>query len=286
MSTQRRPGAFLAALAQVATCPGQFRHNLERHLDAVDRAASTGADLVLFPELSLSGYLLAHGVMEAAFDADDARLRPLLDASRRLSIVVGVPLRERGGGISNAALLLEEGEVRGIHRKLYLPTYGMFDEGRYFVPGRRLAPLTSRLGRFGVLICEDAWHLSTAVLLAQEGVDAFLVVAGGPTEIDGGAQPGGTRRWHWIVGATAVTCVTPVCFANRCGWEEGILFGGGSWAVDARGGSLAEPAPAVGEALVMATVSAADTARTRTLVPIPDAERRDLWRRALEDGDA
>ncbi len=286
MSTQRRPGTFLAALAQVATCPGQYGHNLERHLDAVDRARRAGADLVLFPELSLSGYLLAHGVMEEAFDADDPRLRPLLDASRRLSIVVGVPLRERGGGISNAALLLEEGEVRGIHRKLYLPTYGMFDEGRYFVPGRGLAPLDSRLGRFGVLICEDAWHLSTAVLLAQEGVDAFLIVAGGPTEIDGGEQPGGTRRWHWIVGATAVTCVTPVCFANRCGWEEGILFGGGSWAVDARGGSLSEPAPAVGEALVMASVSAADTARTRTLVPILNAERRDLWRRFERDGDA
>lgn len=286
MSTQKRPGQFLAALAQVATCPGQFRHNLERHLEAVDRARTVGADLVLFPELSLSGYLLAHGVMEEAFAADDPRLRPLLDASRRVSIVIGAPLREPAGGISNAALLLEDGEVRGIHRKLYLPTYGMFDEGRYFVPGRRLTPLVSRLGRFGVLICEDAWHLSTAVLLAQAGVDALLIVAGGPTEIDGGDEPAGTRRWHWIVGATAVTSVTPVCFANRCGWEEGVLFGGGSWAVDARGRSLVDPAPAVEESLTMAPVSAADTARTRTLVPILNAERRDLWRQLTEASDA
>lgn len=94
---------------------------------------------------------------------------------------MGLPLWEPDGRISNAALLLEGGELRGVHRKLYLPTYGMFDEGRYFVPGPRLQPLECSLGRFGVLICEDAWHLSSSALLAQAGAEAFLVMAGGPT---------------------------------------------------------------------------------------------------------
>jgi len=276
---------LVVALAQIATCPGQYRHNLDTHLDMAARARAAGASLVLFPELSLSGYLLAHGVVEAACTLDDPRLRPLRDASRDIALLVGLPLREPCGGISNAAVLLEGGEVRGVHRKLYLPTYGMFDEGRYFVPGPRLAPLECRLGRFGVLICEDAWHLSSAVLLARARVDALLVVAGGPTEIDGGDVPAGTRRWRWIAGAVAVTCVTPVFFANRCGWEEGILFGGGSWAVDAGGRGLAEPAPALDEALVLAPLSHAATAHARTLVPILDAERPDLWRAALADAD-
>ncbi|MFI5142684.1 MAG: nitrilase-related carbon-nitrogen hydrolase [Thermoanaerobaculales bacterium] len=277
-----RPSEFVVALAQIATCPAQLRHNLERHLDMAAQARQAGARLVVFPELSLSGYLLAHGVFELAFDRDDARLAPLLALSREITLLVGLPLREPKGGISNAAVLLEGGEVRGIHRKLYLPTYGMFDEGRYFVPGPRLAPLECSLGRFGVLVCEDAWHLSSAVILGQQGVDALLLVAGGPTELEGGTQPAGSNRWHSIVGATAVTTVIPVFFANRCGWEEGVLFGGCSWAVDARGGSLAAVAPALEEALILAPLSHTATARTRSLIPIPYAERFDLWRAALE----
>jgi predicted amidohydrolase len=274
------------ALAQIATCPGQLQHNLERHLEMVAQARRAGAHLVVFPELSLSGYLLAHGVLEHALRLDDARLAPLLDASREVALLVGLPLREDQGGISNAAVLLEGGDVRGVHRKLYLPTYGMFDEGRYFVPGPHLEPLVCSIGRFGVLICEDAWHLSTAVILAQSGVDALLVVAGGPTELDGGEEPAGSRRWHWIVGATAVTTVQPVYFANRCGWEEGVLFGGCSWAVDARGRDLASPAPPMTETLVVAPFSRTAAARTRTLIPIPYAERFDLWRASLERAGA
>jgi predicted amidohydrolase len=275
-------GEFPIALAQIATCPGQLRHNLDRHLHMLEAARKAGARLVVFPELSLSGYLLAHGVLELALAADDPRLAPLYEASRELAILVGLPLREPGGGISNAALLLEDGELRGIHRKLYLPTYGMFDEGRYFVPGPGLQPLECSLGRFGVLICEDAWHLSSSVLLAQAGAEAFLVMAGGPTELDAGEEPAGGRRWHWLVGATAITAVRPVFFANRCGWEEGILFGGRSWAVDARGRALADTAPALDEALVTAPFSRADAAFARTLLPIPFMERLDLWRTALE----
>ncbi len=281
-----QPGEQVIALAQIATCPGQLQHNLERHLEMVARARQSGAHLVVFPELSLSGYLLAHGVLEHALSLDDPRLESLRRASRDIALLVGLPLRESQGGIANAAVLLEGGEVRGVHRKLYLPTYGMFDEGRYFVPGSRLQPLECSLGRFGVLICEDAWHLSSAVILAQEGVEAFLVVAGGPTELDAGDDPAGSRRWHWIMGATAVTTVRPVFFANRCGWEEGILFGGCSWAVDGRGMSLAPPAPALADAIVTARYSPAAAARARTLFPIPHAERLDLWRAAVERADA
>ena len=279
--TSRSKQEILIALAQIATCPGQVNYNLERHLAMISRARGAGADLVVFPELSLSGYLLAHGVLEVAFTLDDPRLDPLREASRSLSIMLGVPLAEPHGGISNAALLLEGGEVRGIHRKLYLPTYGMFDEGRYFIPGPALVPVESALGRFGVLICEDAWHMSSAVILAKAGVDAIIVMAGGPSELDLGGEPAGLRRWHFLIGATALTAVRPVFFSNRCGWEEGILFGGGSWAVDARGESLAAAAPALDETLILAPFSLAAAARARTLTPIFYAERFDLWRAAL-----
>jgi predicted amidohydrolase len=272
-----QPAELVVALAQISTCPGQLGRNIDRHLAVVTEARRAGAHMVVFPELSVSGYLLAHGVLEHALTLDDPRLRPLLKASRETALLVGMPLREPHGGISNAAVLLEGGEVRGVHRKLYLPTYGMFDEGRYFVPGPRLEPLTCSLGRFGVLVCEDAWHLSSSVILSRADLDGFLVIAGGPTELDLGGEPAAGRRWHWILGAIAVTTVTPVFFANRCGWEEGILFGGASWAVDPRGVTLAGPAPALEEALLVARCSRTGAARARTLTPIPYAERMELW---------
>jgi NAD+ synthase (glutamine-hydrolysing) len=278
----QRSGELSVALAQISTCPGQLAHNLERHCTMAQQAIDAGAALVVFPELSLSGYLLAHGVAEQAFTLDDPRLEPLFEISRKIVTLVGLPLREPYGGISNAAVLLEGGEVKGVHRKLYLPTYGMFDEGRYFIPGSALAPLECSLGRFGVLICEDAWHLSSGVILTQHAVDVLIIIAGGPTELDLGGEPAGARRWQFIVGATAITSVTPVLFANRCGWEEGVLFGGGSWAVDGRGRSLVAPAPSLEEALVVARLHRAAAAHARTFTPIAYAERFDLWRAALE----
>ena len=281
-----QPAELVVALAQIATCPGQLQRNLDHHLTLAAEARRAGAQMVVFPELSLSGYLLAHGVLEHALRLDDSRLEPLLKASRETVLLVGMPLREQHGGISNAAVLLEGGEIRGVHRKLYLPTYGMFDEGRYFIPGPCLEPLTCSLGRFGVLICEDAWHLSSSVILSRANLDGFMVISGGPTELDLGGEPAGGRRWHWILGAIAITTVTPVFFTNRCGWEEGILFGGASWAVDPRGSTLAGPAPALEEALLVARSSRAAAYRARTLTPIPYAERLELWPAPRERGDA
>ncbi|GBC80583.1 Glutamine-dependent NAD(+) synthetase [bacterium HR09] len=270
------------ALAQIATCPGQLTHNLQAHLWALEQAKKAKAELVIFPELSLSGYLLGHGVLELAMDLEDPRLGPLREASRDTAILVGLPLREASGGIANAAVLFDGGQVVGVHRKLYLPTYGMFDEGRYFVPGRSVAPLPWPRAHIGVLICEDAWHPTTASILVQRGAELLVMVAGGPSEIGGDDIPQGLKRWHWIVGATAITTVTPTFFANRCGWEEGILFSGGSWAVDGRGRTLGGPAPACDPAVIVAEVDLAAARRHRTLSPIPQAERWELWQAEVE----
>jgi len=272
------------AIHQFAPVLGDMPGNAQRMAAA---ATESGAELVLTPELSLSGYDLRDDAALLALPVHPGEPAAFAPALADLpGVVVGLPELGDDGVVYNAAVLVRSGHVTFRHRKRYLPTYGMFDEGRYFVPGPRLAPIACALGRFGILICEDAWHLSSAVILAHAGVDALLVLAGGPTELDGGGEPAGSRRWHWIMGATAVTTVSPVFFANRCGWEEGVLFGGRSWAVDGRGTSLAAPAPALDEALVVAPLSLAAVARTRTLIPIPVAERFDLWRAALGGQDA
>lgn len=247
----------------------------------IGEARSADVDLLLFPELSLTGYLLAHSVGQVAMTPDDPLLAPLLEASREMTLLVGLPLRERDGGVSNAVMVLEGGKIAAIHRKLYLPTYGMFDEGRFFVPGEELTIATTRFGRFGLLICEDAWHPTTAVLLARHRVDALLVAAGGPAVLGGTGTPESGRRWEWIVGATAVTTVTPVYFANRCGWEEGILFTGGSHAVDGAGRRLTDPIY-LEPCLRTAELDLEQVQRTRDLLPLVAMEREELWRREVE----
>ncbi|MCS7181558.1 MAG: hypothetical protein NZ869_00345 [Thermoanaerobaculum sp.] len=277
VSGTRQRHTVRVGLAQIATCPGQLSHNWQAHLWAIQEAKKADADLVVFPELSLSGYLVGHGVLELAMDLEDPRLDPVREASREVALLVGLPLRLPQGGIANAAVLWEQGQVVGVHHKLYLPTYGMFDEGRYFVPGQRLVPLPWGKGKLGVLICEDAWHPSCASLLVHRGTDLLLIMAGGPSEVGDDHVPLGMRRWHWLVGATAITTVTPTLFANRCGWEEGILFSGGSWALDGRGRTLAGPAPVGEPALLVATVDLAAARRHRSLAPIPQGERWELW---------
>ncbi len=268
-------------MAQITTRPQRVTENIERHLEKIEEARNSGVDLLIFPELSLSGYLLAHSVGQVAMTPNDPLLAPLLEASHEMTLLVGLPLRERDGGVSNAVMVLESGQVAAVHRKLYLPTYGMFDEGRFFVPVEELTIATTRFGRFGLLICEDAWHPTTAVLLARHRVDALLVAAGGPAVLGGTDTPESGRRWEWIVGATAVTTVTPVYFANRCGWEEGILFTGGSHAVDGAGRRLTDPIY-LEPCLRTAELDLEQVQRTRDLLPLVAMEREELWRREVE----
>ena len=150
------------ALAQINPSLGDVKRNLSAHLERIRQARSRKADLVVFPELSLTGYLLHDLVQDVALDLGRAaEIRKLAAASRDLGVLVGVAECTERFQYHNSSLLLEGGKRAFCHRKVYLPTYGMFDEGRYFGAGDRFRVHSSkRLGRLGVLICEDAWHLS------------------------------------------------------------------------------------------------------------------------------
>src|SRR6266850_2569803 len=155
------------ALAQTAPKLGDPGTNLKRHLELVRRAKLKGADLVVFPELSLTGYMLQDLVPEVAEETGrGARLRALAAASKRIGIVAGFVERAPGILYYNAAGLFLGGALQHLHRKVYLPTYGMFDEGRYFAAGDTFQTVDTSWGRTGLLICEDFWHLSSSWLLA------------------------------------------------------------------------------------------------------------------------
>src|SRR4029079_16096812 len=149
-------------LAQIAPELGQLEANLARHAELVATAREGGVDLLTFPELGLTGYLLQELNAEVAMAADDPRLAGLAAHGAGMSVVVGFVEESADHGLFIAAALLEGGAVRHVTRKAFLPNYGLFDERRFFGAAERMEAVDSALGvRLGISICEDFWHLPT-----------------------------------------------------------------------------------------------------------------------------
>jgi len=271
------------AIAQVAPALGDLDANLRMHLATARRAAAAGARLVIFPELSLTGYRLQDLVPEVALRLDrPGRLAPLLRLSRRIGIVLGLVEESEGHRYYNTALHLEGGRIVHAHRKVYLPTYGMFEEGRYLAAGDSFAAYRSGAGRMGMLVCEDAWHPASALLLAQDGADLVLVLANGPTQAVGGA--GGPRNhdtWRDLIRVTAQMQTVFVALVNRVGVEDGVGFFGASMVVDPLGHIVAQ-APTLREQLLFADLDRAALRRARTYYPLLRDERLPVLAREID----
>jgi NAD+ synthase (glutamine-hydrolysing) len=276
-------GRLRLALAQVAPALGDVARNVDLHVRVARRAARAGARLVVFPELSLTGYRLQDLVPEVAMRiSPDGPLRPLFALSRRIALVFGLVEESEGHLYYNSALFLEGGRVRHVHRKVYLPTYGMFEEGRYFAAGDRLAAFRTSLGRMGMLVCEDLWHSTSALILAQDGADYLLVPSNGPTHtVAGGGGPQNQETWRDLVKVTAQMQTTYVVLVNRVGVEDGIHFGGSSCVVNPLGETVAQARP-LDEDLVVCDLGRAALRRARTFYPLLRDERLSILSREMQ----
>ncbi|HEY5158248.1 MAG TPA: nitrilase-related carbon-nitrogen hydrolase, partial [Anaerolineales bacterium] len=170
------------AIAQINTRLGNLQANLEKHLSLARQARQDGMDVLVFPELSLTGYVLQDLVPAVACraESDDPIFHHLLDASRDIDLVVGFVDEDTRHRFYIASAYLSQGKLIHIHHKVYLPTYGLFDEGRFFAPGESVRAFATRFGRFGMLICEDFWHASPPYLLWLDGADLFLLSSASP----------------------------------------------------------------------------------------------------------
>jgi len=287
-----------ATLAQIAPKLGRFDDNLELHRQIVAEAWQAGRDLIVFPELSLTGYLLRDHVPHVAHRADEvaARFAGLgTGASRGLDVVVGfVELSDHYQCFNSAAYLrLEPGappKLQAVHRKVHLPTYGMFDERRYFAAGRTVRAFDAPvLGRCGLLICEDLWHPSSAYVLSVdgprfEGVQAIVAVANSPargvqdTDHDTVANLETWRKLLWLY---AKLFGVLILHCQRVGVEDSYIFTGGSEVIAPGGESLAK-APLFDETLLEVELDLSATLRWhRSLSPFTMADDIDLVRREL-----
>ncbi len=178
-----------------------------------------------------------------------------------------------------AAALLEDGRVRHVHRKLYLPTYGLFDERRFFAAGDALRAVPSRLGvGVGLAICEDFWHLHVPALLALDGAQILVNVASSPGRDVAAVNAGGLGTavsWRTLLRTYAQLTTSIVVFCNRVGVDESVSFWGGSTVLGPTGDVVVE-GPLYDEALVLADVDLADVRRERIGLPLLRDERPEL----------
>lgn len=272
------------ALAQINTCLGNVEANLEKHLTLIQEARQSGADLVLFPELSLTGYVLQDLASAVAHQAapDDPVFKPLLEASRMIDLVVGFVEEDRRHRFYIASAYLSAGEVVHIHHKVYLPTYGLFDEGRFFAWGDSVQAFETRFGRVGILICEDFWHASPPYLLWLDGADIFLLASASPGRGLSAEPQLESARWVEQINQGYASLFTSfVAHANRVGYEDGLNFWGGSTLFDPNGELLAK-GPYHVEALTLAEMDLNQLHRTRARLPLLRDERTALVIREME----
>lgn len=270
-------------LAQMYPKLGDVRTNLETHLETIARAKSENVDIVVFPELSMTGYQVQDLVPEVAIKAsnDDPIFKELLLASHGIDIVVGFVHEDVRNRFYIADAYLSGGEVVHIHHKLYLPTYAMFDESRYFAQGNSVRAFDTRFGRIGMLICEDFWHMSPAYLLWMDGADILIFNSASPGRgLDNQSRLEGSRWVELVNQAYGSMFTSYILHCNRVGFEDGKVFWGGSSVVDPNGEFMTSGLY-FDEALITQEIDLNQLHRTRARLPLLRDERPGLVRREL-----
>jgi predicted amidohydrolase len=229
---------YTAVLAQIKPKLGCVADNLATVKGEIAKAKEAGADLIVFPELALSGYFLKDLVPEVALRIDSPEISALVELSTGISIAIGFVEETDDYHFFNSALYLEDGKIRHLHRKVYLPTYGLFDEQRYLARGGSFRAFDTKFGRFGMLICEDMWHLSASYILAMDGATTLICLSSSPSRGINGDSIGSASAWQKLVSTTALFLNCRVLYSNRVGFEDGVNFWGGSEYIAPSGESI------------------------------------------------
>jgi len=273
---------FTIALAQIKPKLGCLRDNLVTVEASIERGIVEKADLVVFPELALTGYFLKDLVPDLAISLDSPEIARLKELSRSIAISVGFVEATDDYRFFNSALFLDGGEIRHVHRKVYLPTYGLFDEQRYLARGDRFRAFDSRFGRIGMLICEDFWHLSAPYILAMDGATTLLCLSSSPGRgLSEGESLGSTTAWQRLTATTATFLNARVIYCNRVGFEDGVNFWGGSEVVAPSGVATAR-GKLLEEDFVLAGVREGELRRERIFSPLMRDENLPLTLRELQ----
>jgi NAD+ synthetase len=269
------------AIAQLKPSKGAYRHNLARLGEVFLTLAGDPEppDLVILPETALTGYFVEGAVRELALSADafyaDLAALHAESGAPPFDIVVGF-FELWQTRLHNSALVATLGGadpgIRHVHRKVFLPTYGVFDEERFVEPGRSVRAFDTRWGRAAVIVCEDAWHSLVPTIAALDGAQVLIVVSASPArglapDEGGEERPASLLRWERTIQAIAGEHGIYVALAQLVGFEGGKAFPGGSLVVGPRGDVLAR-ARVFEEDFLRVTVELDEIPRVRADMPL------------------
>ena len=223
-------------LDQTKPLLGNVEKNLEIMLEAVEKAIAGGYDLIVFPELSLTGNVLE----DIVFDIGIKEVpEVLLKKSKAIDIVFGAVEIGEEEYSYNTAFYLSHGEVLGKHRKVYLADYGMSSESRCFMKGNSISAFDTKFGKIGILIGDDFYHQSAQFILAQEGIK-YLVVLGNEVATITESKENINRRAKLTAQVNSMLNGVYTIFANRSGIEDGVIFCGNAFVVSPSGEIIKE----------------------------------------------
>ncbi|MEO8738204.1 MAG: nitrilase-related carbon-nitrogen hydrolase [Casimicrobiaceae bacterium] len=283
------PGTLNVAVAQIESILGDVEANLRKHLDTIDAARTAGVEVLLFPELSLTGHSAGAEALRLAIDCNHRCVADIARASGAMCTVFGIIEESPGARFCNAAVAVRDGKVIFVHRKINLATYGKLEDGKHYAAGQRVDTFAlDAVWRASVMICADSWNPPLVHLAAMQGTTLLLVPVSSAIEAVG-AEFDNMQGWDTNLRFYAMTYGLPILMANRVGSEHDLTFWGGSRIVDPFGHVLA-CATGRGEALVRAELDFDAVRRARYLLPtVRDADLPHLQReveRVLARGDA
>ncbi len=279
---------MLAALVQFKPRKGDVAANLAAMRDVFAQLAPTATELIVFPEAALTGYFLEGAVYELALDA--ATMAQRLDeqwhasgATRPCDVVSGF-YENVAGTFHNSVIYVRCGEPGGprvahVHRKMFLPTYGVFDEERFLTRGRRLSVFETPLGTAAMLICEDAWHAIMPTVAALKGARLIIIPSASPGRGLCGDELESNARWKAILSSAAAEHGVYVLYAGLTGFEGGKGMSGGTCAYSPRG-ELLDSAGPLDACIVRVQLDREEIDLARATIPLLgdlSAVLPDLW---------
>jgi NAD+ synthase (glutamine-hydrolysing) len=258
---------FKIALAQINPILGDIEKNREKHIEFIERAIKENSDLIVFPELSLTGYKLNDLSMEVALKPEDNFFEPIKSLGNHIDIAFGFVERGKDKNIYNSAMFIENGAIKNVYRKIYLPTHGMFQELRFMGRGKKVEVFDTKIGRVSMLICRDIFHPSLLFLAYAQKADFVLGMSNMPLRGLAGEKPGIQSMVENALYSYSNFFAEFIVFVNRVGFEDGMGFYGGSMISTPSGGKEAF-AGILDENFTTATVDTEDIYRRRQSFPL------------------
>jgi predicted amidohydrolase len=220
---------YKIALAQINPTLGDIKKNLLKHSEFTENAIKEKANLIVFPELSITGYKLGDLTMEVALPSNSDFFKPLLKLSEHIDIAIGFIEKGKYKSSYNSALYMSDGEIKSIYRKLYPPTHGMFDELRFVARGKELRTFETRFGRVSMLICRDLFHPSLLFLTYAANSDIVLALSNMPLRGLKNEKPSIQETVEKAVDTYTNFFSIFIVYVNRVGFDDGLGFFGGSF---------------------------------------------------------